>query len=96
MDIFQRCLWYSPAGLDARFGNLRAYGAFLVSSELENGKVQYVSITSEQGRDCAVQNPWPDKEVKICRGGRKWETAGGERLMLKTKKGEIVTLLPEG
>ncbi len=52
-----------PKDRDARFGNLRTHGAFLVSGELKDGKVQYVSITNERGRDCVVQNPWPGKDV---------------------------------
>ncbi|MCX6226957.1 MAG: trehalose hydrolase, partial [Bacteroidia bacterium] len=59
-----------PAGRDARFENLRTWGAFLVSSEQKNGIVQFIKITSEKGRDCAVENPWPGRQVKIISGGK--------------------------
>ena len=83
-----------PKEMNARFGNLRAYGAFLVSSELNDGEVQYVSITSEKGRDCVVQNPWPGKRVTVCRADRNLATASGNRLTLKTKEGETFELIP--
>jgi hypothetical protein len=53
------------AGRDASFKNLRAYGAFLVSSEYRNGRVAYIDITSEAGRRCTIENPWPGKACKI-------------------------------
>ncbi len=40
---------------DASFENLRADGAFLVSSELKNGKVVSLKIKSLKGRSCAVK-----------------------------------------
>jgi len=83
-----------PNGMDARFGNLRAYGAFLVCSELKDGKVQYVSITSEKGRDCVVQNPWPDTEVAVWRKDKKVAKASGERFTLKTTVGGTFELRP--
>jgi len=43
-----------PKDQDARFGTLRARGAFLVSAELKNGIVSGVNVTSEKGGDCAI------------------------------------------
>ena len=40
---------------DASFKNLRADGAFLVSSELKNGQIISLSVKSLQGRECTVQ-----------------------------------------
>ena len=40
---------------DASFKNLRADGAFLVSSELKNGVIASLSVKSLQGRECTVQ-----------------------------------------
>ena len=40
---------------DASFENLRAYGAFLVSSELKNSKISALSIKSLAGRKCRLQ-----------------------------------------
>jgi hypothetical protein len=52
-----------PKDQDARFGTLRARGAFLVSAELKDGVVTGVKILSEKGRDCTVLNPWTGKRV---------------------------------
>jgi len=38
-----------PEKMDARFWNLRAEGAFLVSSSLKGGDVQYVRISQREG-----------------------------------------------
>ena len=54
-----------PTDKDARFGTLRAHGAFLISAEMKQGVVRGVKIFSEKGRDCTVQNPWPGKSVKL-------------------------------
>ena len=85
-----------PKNQDARFRNLRAWGAFLVSSELKGGQVQQVTIRSEQGRDCTIVNPWPGKAVDVYRDGTKIATLHGERVTLKTDAGATVVLGPEG
>ena len=83
-----------PREQDARFGNIRAWGAFLVSSELKGGKVQHVRIVSERGRECRIVNPWPGGRVAVLRGGRRAETVDGERITLKTAVGETLELRP--
>jgi len=85
-----------PRTKDARFLNLRAEGAFLVSSSLRGGVVQGVKITSERGRDCTLVNPWPGKAVNVYQDGRKLATLPGERVVLKTQAGATVLLGPEG
>ncbi len=82
-----------PRDKAARFGTLRACGAFLVSAELKGGQVQPVRITSEKGRDCIVLNPWPGRRVRLLRAKGE-ETLQGERVTFKTKPGETVTLAP--
>ncbi len=81
-----------PKDQDARFGDLRAVGAFLVCAELKGGVVSYVNITSEKGRDCTVHNPWPGKTVRVVRNGKPAEVASGKRFTLKTARGENVEL----
>ena len=81
-----------PEDQDARFGTLRARGAFLVSAEMKNGTVCGVRILSEKGRDCTVQNPWPGRKVSLA--GR--ETLTGERFTFKTRPEEIIEFKPEG
>jgi len=80
-----------PRDQDARFGDLRAVGAFLVSAQLKDGVIGGVKITSEKGRDCVVQNPWPGKAVRVIRGG-KVESAIGDRFTLKTAVNEAIEL----
>lgn len=83
-----------PKNQDARFGNLRAVGAFLVSAELKNGLVGGVQIISERGRPCTVQNPWPGKRIALVRNGKPAETLSGGRVGFETRAGEELALCP--
>ena len=83
-----------PKDKDARFRNLRTVGAFLVSGELKNGKVQQVRIESEKGRPCTMVNPWPGKTVVLHRNGKQSETLVGKRLGFDTKQNESVLFVP--
>ena len=47
---------------DVKFADLRAQGAFLVSSEIENGVVKYVLVKSLAGGTCRIVNPWPGRD----------------------------------
>jgi hypothetical protein len=84
-----------PMDQDARFGTLRTRGAFLVSAELKGGVVSGVKITSEKGVDGIIQNPWPDKNVRVFRNGQPAEIASGPRIALKTTVGEGIELKEE-
>jgi hypothetical protein len=84
-----------PKDQDARFGSLRAVGAFLVSAELQGGVVSGVKIVSEKGRDCTVQNPWPGKLARAIRNGMPAELLAGNRFHFKTTSGEIIELKPQ-
>jgi hypothetical protein len=48
-----------PRGLEARFENFRAEGAFLVTAEWSQSRVQLVTILSERGAPCRLYSPWP-------------------------------------
>lgn len=85
-----------PRDRDAQFQDIRAWGAFLVSSALQGGQVQYVKIRSEQGRDCAIVNPWPEQEVRVYRQGRPAEILSGERFTCQTHKQASLILAPAG
>jgi Concanavalin A-like lectin/glucanases superfamily/Glycosyl hydrolase family 65 central catalytic domain len=84
-----------PRDMDARFGTLRAVGAFLVSAALEGGVITGVKIISEKGSDCVIANPWPEKSVRVIRPGKPAELVTGSRLTLKTSINEIIELKPE-
>ncbi|MDF2189053.1 trehalose hydrolase [Paraflavitalea sp. CAU 1676] len=77
---------------DASFNNLRAYGAFLVSSELIKGQVKYVQLLSEKGRLCRMENPWPGRRVKLIRDGQQAEVLRGDVFEFRTGVNESIRL----
>jgi len=85
-----------PADQKASFYRLRTFGAFLVSSAIENGLIQYVMLESEKGRECQLMNPWPGETVILYRNGIESEGYSGEILQFTTEPGEKLTLVPEG
>jgi len=56
-------------GKDAKFRDLRAKGAFLVSAEMQGGKVGPVTVKSLKGGTFRLVNPWPAKAFANCRYG---------------------------
>ena len=78
---------------DASFDNLRAYGAFVISGSLKNGKIEYVKILSEKGRQCVMENPWPGKKAQLIRNDKKTETLSGDTFSFQTKNDEWLQLL---
>jgi hypothetical protein len=75
---------------DAEFYQLRAYGAFLVSASIKNGKIGEISVYSEKGKKCVFQRPFVQCTVYRVDGeGRvpvKTET-NGEICSFETKPG---------
>ena len=74
------------------FFNLRAYGAFLVSSAIQGGEIQKVTLHSEKGRTCVMENPWPDRSVKLLCNGKVMKTLKGKTFSFKTKAGKTYEL----
>ena len=85
-----------PRQHDARFRTLRADGAFLVSASLGGGTVREVRILSEKGRDCIVQNPWPECQVRLIRNGHDAGLIGGDTIRFGTNPGDSIDLTPVG
>jgi len=87
-----------PQDKPARFANLRAYGAFLVSAALQDSTVADVKILSEKGLPCTVQNPWAGKRIQIIRNGKRAEILGetkqGDRFTFLTAPNEIIEMQP--
>lgn len=77
-----------PKERDARFVNLRAYGAFLVSSQKENGQVSYVEIISEKGKELTFFNPWEGAELIV--NGVEAGKYRDERITVGTKAGDVL------
>jgi hypothetical protein len=84
-----------PKNRPARFGRLRTHGAFLVSSELQDGEVKSLVIESEKGRECKLLNPWPGRRLVLQRNGREAETLGGEIIQFNTQATERIAIHPE-
>lgn len=77
---------------DAQFYNLRAVGAFLVSSELKDGKVQQVRIHSEAGKTLRMILPWKNGATVENKEGKQ-KLNGGE-VEMSTSKGETLIFHP--
>ena len=82
-----------PRNLDAHFTKLRIEGAFLVTSELNNGLISFVHIISEKGRTLTVENPWPNKSIRIQQNGFS-KIRQGHRLVIETTSGDQLILTP--
>ena len=52
----------------ARFENLRAVGAFLISATYDGAKVTYLSLHSETGKTAKLVSPWGGSGLRVIRG----------------------------
>jgi len=85
-----------PANTYAKFGDLAAYGGFLVSSDIEKNAVQYVRIVSNKGRNCTFVNPWPGQTLRVYRNGIDSGTVSGGEITLVTAVNETIHVAPDG
>ncbi len=95
MQSYNGTIWLYPnwdKSKDASFSTLRAMGAFLVSSRLVNGKIEYVRLLSEKGSVCKMKNPWGTSNVQFVRNGKLAESLDEETLTFKTKIDERIEL----
>lgn len=102
--VLNECLLQSYAGVirvfpnpprlcPARFHNLRAVGAFLVSAAWDGHRVRWIRIFSERGRKARVVKPWPQAIVR--RGDQPVEArVDGPYLVFATEPGATYELLP--
>jgi alpha-L-fucosidase 2 len=82
---------------DVSFKDLRAEGAFVVSSCMVDRKVQYVKITSEAGCVCRVKNPFAYDKCLLVEGGSRYSRElAGDILEFSTHYGETYFLVPCG
>lgn len=84
-----------PNQWDAAY-TLLARGAFLVSSSMEKGQIEFVQIQSKAGGECRLRNPWPENEVTLYRDGNKAESLSGSLLKFQTVAGETVAVILKG
>lgn len=96
----ERVLRFFPnwTGTDARFTNLRAVGAFVVSAGMAGGVVQSASFTSEKGEPVNVQNPWPGQDLIVTQSGGSTvaTTRAAGIYSFSTTPGATYTLSPAG
>ncbi|ACS99198.1 glycosyl hydrolase family 95 catalytic domain-containing protein [Paenibacillus sp. JDR-2] len=86
-----------PRDKAARFHNLRAVGAFVISSELSGGTVTRIELTSEKGQACRIFNPWPNKAFSLMEvdGNQQKEVAwqlSADIISFHTETGKSYTL----
>ena len=85
-----------PASTNAKFGDLLSYGAFDLSSDIENNVVQYLRVISQQGRSFTFTNPWPGQTLSIYRNGVSAGTLSGKKITILTSAGETIHIAPAG
>ena len=85
-----------PKSKDAKFVDMRARGAFLVSSEFKDGKVLPTTILSEAGETLTLQSPWEKGVVITDKNGMNVESTKGLEVntgfvtfQFQTEPGEI-------
>jgi hypothetical protein len=80
-----------PKTKDAAFQTLRAAGAFLVSSSLKEGTVQWIEIESEAGGVVTLNLPWDTgttilinkKGIKVANRLFQYEMKKGDRIRIE-------------
>ena len=77
---------------NASFDQFRSTGAFLVSSSMKEGKVEFVSLVSEKGKDFELENPWKNEKVQVFRNGKKAEVLNQDIMIVKTAVNEEIKL----
>jgi alpha-L-fucosidase 2 len=84
-----------PADTNAKFGDLLAYGNFLISSSRADNAVQYVRAVSQSGGNFTFTNPWPGR-VEVYRNGHDTGTVAGSRITIATSARDTLELAPAG
>jgi hypothetical protein len=85
-----------PKGLDARFENLLAEGAFLVRAAWSGGRVAALEIHSEKGEPCRLYSPWSGGVTVTDAAGQSVEVTPGPagQVSFPTGAGGAYTLRP--
>jgi len=78
---------------DISFKTLRAEGAFLVSAELKDGQTHSVTIISEKGGICRLENPFGKNDYKLEGVADNAVARDGDDIIIKNSAGQIITLI---
>jgi hypothetical protein len=81
-----------PKEKDARFQDLRAAGAFLVSTSLTGGRIGEIRIVSEAGGKLELLLPWGSGAT--VQSGQETRRVDGERVSMATTVGQIIVIQP--
>ncbi|MEY9886467.1 alpha-L-fucosidase 2 [Catenulispora sp. MAP5-51] len=84
-----------PAATSAKFGDLLAYGDFLISAGKSGNAVQYIRAVSQNGGPLTVSNPWSGS-VEVYRDGTDTGAVSGAKLTIATSAGDTIDLAPAG
>jgi uncharacterized protein DUF5703/glycosyl hydrolase family 95 len=84
-----------PKDWDADY-TLLARGAFLVTSAIRQGQVEFVELLSQAGGECRLRNPWGQTAVLLHRNGREAESLASPLLQFNTARGETVVVVRRG
>lgn len=75
--------------IDCSFENLRADGAFLVSTSVKDGEIGTVKIVSEKGRDLKMLNPF--ETSKVTAGDRSF-ICNGKEIFIPSDENSTITI----
>ncbi|MGB2864067.1 MAG: glycoside hydrolase family 95-like protein, partial [Sedimentisphaerales bacterium] len=78
---------------DISFKTLQAEGAFLVSAELKDGLTHSVTIISEKGDLCRLENPFEQNEYELKGAAKNAVGKDGDDLIIKTSVGQKIELI---
>jgi hypothetical protein len=82
-----------PDNKSAEFKTLRAAGGFLVSSSIVDGKVQNITIESENDSEVKLYNPWGShSKIRVITAGKGTKTIDGDVVAITMKEGQVITL----
>jgi hypothetical protein len=84
-----------PKEWDAQY-TLLCRNAFLVSSSMRKGTIEFVEVESQAGKELYIRNPWPGSDVVIYRNGKEWKTIKQDLIELPTAVGERLIFVKKG
>jgi len=83
-----------PKDWDAEY-TLLCRGGFLVTSSMQDGRIEFVEVKSQLGGECRLRNPWPDTQVTLYRDERRWKDMRGSLFRFETDKDQVFVLVPK-
>ena len=84
-----------PSGTNAKFGDLLAYGDFLISGSKAANAVQYMRVVSQKGGNFTFTNPWSGS-LEEYKNGSDMGTVSGAKITLATAANDTIELAPAG